>query len=143
WSADPTLPGPRRVRASFQYRAYVPDPIAPKRFDFSGPVAEAVARAERAVSDLNRNPPALAPLEVLARRLLRSEAVASSRIEGLELSQRRLARAEAIGDDSRDETARSVLANVAAMDRAIVISGKRGPLKSRDIDAIHKALMEG
>jgi hypothetical protein len=44
-----------------------------------------------------------------ARRLLGAESVASSRIEGLVLSERRLARAEAEEPDARGETARSVL----------------------------------
>jgi Fic family protein len=109
----------------------------------TGDVALALGRAERAIVDLNRDPPALGSLEVLARRLLRSESVASSRIEGLELSQRRLARAEAIGSESRDETAKSVIANVAAMEKAIGISGKRRPLTVADINAIHAVLMKG
>jgi hypothetical protein len=114
WPAEPNAPGGRRERQSFSYQAFVPDPIARVELALPGQVAAAVSRAERQVDLLNRDPPAIASLEVLARRLLRAEAVASSRIEGLVLSQRRLAKAEAEGAEKRDETARSVLGNVAA-----------------------------
>ena len=101
-----------------------------------------VSAAERQVDLLNRDPPAMASLEVLARRLLRAESVASSRIEGLVLSQRRLAKAEAEGAAARDETARSVLGNVAAMEEAVRLGSKPKPLRASDILALHRVLME-
>jgi len=60
----------------------------------------------------------LIAMETLSRLLLRSESVASSRIEGLECSQRRLAEA-AFAPEHASETARQVLANIAAMRSAI------------------------
>ncbi len=141
WPADPTAPGPRSARAAFRYRAFIPDDIAHAALNLPAAIAERVARAERAILELNHNPPALGPLEVLAQRLLRAESVASSRIEGLELSQRRLARAEALQDASRDETARSVLANVAAMEKAIAIADGSTHLRTKNICAIHAVLM--
>ena len=141
WPANPTAMGGRRNRAAFRYRAYVPDLIAHLDLAMPARVVETINQAEKAVAEFDRSPLRLGPLEVLARRLLRSESVASSRIEGLELSQRRLARAEVTGDESRDETARSVLANIAAMEKAIALAGKRGPFGPRDVCAIHRALM--
>lgn len=50
--------------------------------------------------------------------LLRAESVASSRIEGLEISARRLLRAQAgrdLGDDPSDVTAVEVLGNIDAI----------------------------
>lgn len=143
WSASPGALGPRRARAAFAYQAFIPDPIARLELSLSVETIDAVSRAERATADLNRDPPVVGHLEVLARRLLRSESVASSRIEGLQLSQRRLARAEAVGDDSRDETARSVLANVAAMEKAVALGEESRPLRPKDIDALHGLLMPG
>jgi Fic family protein len=78
---------------------------------------------------------------VLARRLLRAESVASSRIEGLVLSQRRLARAEAEEADARDETARSVLGNVVAMEHAVALGAGAKPLRLKDVLDIHRVLM--
>lgn len=141
WPADPTVPGGRAERRSFRYRAFVPDSIASLQLALPSPVAAAVSSAERAVDALNRDPPRLASLEVLARRLLRSEAVASSRIEGLVLSQRRLARAEAEEADARDETARSVLGNVAAMEEAVALGSVARRLRLTDVLALHRVLM--
>ena len=102
WPANPDAAGRRGERQAFRYRAYVPDEIGPATFSIPADVANAVSMAEREVAALNRDPPALGSLEVLARRLLRAESVASSRIEGLVLSHRRLATAEAEGFDSRE-----------------------------------------
>ncbi len=141
WPADPTVPGGRSERRSIRYQAFVPDPIGALQLSIPSSVAASVSAAERAVDALNRDPPRLASLEVLARRLLRSESVASSRIEGLVLSQRRLARAEADEDSARDETARSVLGNVTAMEEAVALGTSARPLRLKDILAIHRTLM--
>ncbi|OGK93009.1 MAG: cell filamentation protein Fic [Candidatus Rokubacteria bacterium RBG_16_73_20] len=141
WPADPTAPGGRAERRAFSYRAFVPDPIARLELALPSSVAAAVSSAERAVDALNRDPPRMASLEVLARRLLRSESVASSRIEGLVLSQRRLARAEAEEAGARDETARSVLGNVAAMEQAVAFGSSARPLRLSDVLALHRVLM--
>jgi Fic family protein len=141
WPANPAAAGGRAERRAFAYRAFVPDPIADLQLVLPSSVAAAVSNAERGVDALNRDPPRLASLEVLARRLLRAESVASSRIEGLVLSQRRLARAEAEEADARDETAKSVLGNVIAMEHAVALGGSARPLRLRDVLAIHRVLM--
>jgi Fic family protein len=141
WPANPAAPGGRAERRAFSYRAFVPDPIADLQLALPSSVAAAVSNAERGVDALNRDPPRLASLEVLARRLLRAESVASSRIEGLVLSQRRLARAEAEEADARDETAKSVLGNVIAMEHAVALGGSARPLRLKDVLGIHRVLM--
>ncbi|HXN56835.1 MAG TPA: Fic family protein [Myxococcales bacterium] len=141
WPADPSAPGGRAERRAFSYRAFVPDPIAHLQLALPSSVAAEVSAAERAVDALNRDPPRMASLEVLARRLLRAESVASSRIEGLVLSQRRLARAEAEEASSRDETARSVLGNVVAMEHAVALGAAAKPLRSKDVLELHRRLM--
>jgi Fic family protein len=141
WPADPSAARGRAERRAFSYRAFVPDPIADLQLALPSNVAAAVSTAERAVDALNRDPPRLANLEVLARRLLRAESVASSRIEGLVLSQRRLARAEAEAADARDETARSVLGNVIAMEHAVSLGSDAKPLRLEDVLEIHRHLM--
>jgi len=142
WHANPSVPGGRKERQSFRYEAFVPNPIARLQFALPAQIAATVSAAERQVDLLNRDPPAMASLEVLARCLLRAESVASSRIEGLVLSQRRLAKAEAEGSETRDETARSVLGNVTAMEEAVKLGAKERPLKTRDIVALQRILME-
>jgi Fic family protein len=142
WPADPHAPGGRKERQSIRYEAFVPDRVGQLQLSLPAQIAGAVSAAERQVDLLNRDPPAMASLEVLARRLLRAESVASSRIEGLVLSQRRLARAEAEGAETGDETARSVLGNVAAMEEAVKLGARNRPLKTRDILELHRILME-
>jgi Fic family protein len=141
WPANPSAPGGRAERRAFSYRAFVPEAIADLQLALPSNVAAAVSIAERAVDALNRDPPRLASLEVLARRLLRAESIASSRIEGLVLSQRRLARAEAEEADGRDETARSVLGNVVAMEHAVALGAGAKPLRLKDVLEIHRHLM--
>ncbi len=142
WEADFTTPGGRQNRKSFTYQAFVPDAL--EGFDPSLPSTSIslVVEAEQAVQALNLRPPPLASLEVLARRLLRSEAVASSFIEGLKISQRRLARAEAGGDEAHDLTARSVLGNVAAMEAAVELGARTRALTVSDLEHVHRLLME-
>jgi hypothetical protein len=83
----------RRDRRSCDYEVYIPDPLAGRRFVLDGDVAADVADAEAALARLDATAGALADTEALARLLLRAEAVASSRIEGLEVGGRRLLRA--------------------------------------------------
>jgi Fic family protein len=141
WPANPSAPGGKVEGRAFSYRAFVPEPVSELQLSLPSAVAAAVSTAERAVDALNRDPPRLASLEVLGRRLLRAESVASSRIEGLLLSQRRLARAEAEEGEARDETARSVLGNVVAMEHAVALGSGAKPLRLKNVLEIHRLLM--
>ena len=84
--------------------------------------------------DLARHDP---PLGDLLWPLLRSEAIASSRIEGLVVSHHRLALAD-LGD-ADDPLARSVLGNLEALRRALDLSA--APLTVEAIQEIHRALL--
>jgi Fic family protein len=108
----------RNQTRSATYRAYIPDPLADREFTFEAAAVTDVADAERNIAQLDLESRALANTEALARILLRAEAVASSRIEGLTVSAQRLLRADvarAEGDQISDTTAVEVLANVDAM----------------------------
>ena len=94
WKATGQTELPRRDRTSCTYHVYVPDFLAGRSFQLDGEVAADVADAEAAVLRLNMQARALRDTEALARLLLRSESVASSRIEGLEIGARRLLQAE-------------------------------------------------
>ncbi len=113
---------PRRDRANGAYRAYVPDKIDGMPIVLAGDVAADVTDAEVAINRLDAKATALTNTEALARLLLRAESVASSHIEGLQVSAQRLLRADinrAQGLPVNDETAVEVLANVDAMEYAI------------------------
>jgi Fic family protein len=109
---------PRKARQSCNYEAYVPDPLIGRVFSFDGDVAADVTDAEAAIAHMDVEATALLDTEGLARILLRAEAVASSRIEGLEVGARRLLRAEAarsLRARSTDVTATEILGNIDAM----------------------------
>src|ERR1017187_6011362 len=115
WQSDLASGLPRRDRASCEYEAYIPDPLAKRPIRLDGDVAADVADAERAIAGFDGKAMALADTEALARLLLRAESVASSRIEGLEVGGRRLLRAEAadaLGEEPVDITATEVLGNI-------------------------------
>jgi len=121
------------------YRAFVPDPIADLEPSLKAATSALSERAGLATRELNASPGALRSLEGLARQLLRSEALASSAIEELQLSHRKLARAEMEGR-AGGYKAREVLGNVRAMEEAIQIGARSAELTVADICAIHRAL---
>ena len=139
WEADFGAFGGRRARQSFTYDAFVPDQIGELQLQLPNDVAQVAGEADEAIRALNRVPPSLTSLETLARQLLRVESVASSRIEGLELSHRRLARA-AFVDDKADLTAASVLANMRAMEEAVRWSSRARTLTVGGLQRIHRVL---
>jgi Fic family protein len=132
--------GGRRNREPFAYEAFVPDPVADWDINLSAAAVTAVTDATTALGRLNESPARLASLEALATQLLRSESVASSRIEGLELSHRRLARAR-FWDEAHDPKAAEVIGNVDAMERAIAIGANAKSIAVRDIESIHESLL--
>lgn len=146
WAGNPA--GATRVeRTSCRFRAYVPAPLVGADVDLPASVAADLADVEQQVRQLNDAHPGLANLEPLARFLLRAEAVASSKIEGLVLNVRRLARSEAAereGLPVTDETARAVLGNIRALDRTLTLaSDPSKPVTVDDLTLIHKALLSG
>jgi Fic family protein len=109
-------------------------------------VAADVTDAESAINRLNAEASALADTEALARLLLRAEAVASSRIEGLEIGARKLLRAEVaqqLGERSHDVTAQEVLGNIDAMNGAIREIGPGDPITVDILLRFHSRLMTG
>lgn len=133
--------GARRDRKPFRFHAFVPDPIGEWDEPLAGRAAEAVVRATAAVGEV-QSAIAGRDLESLAGPLLRSEALGSSFIEGLRASNKRLAVA-AYEPLAADGTARAVLGNVRAMERAIGIGTDGGTFRLEDLLDIHRTLLEG
>ena len=132
--------GGRRSRKPGHYTAFVPAEIADHDWTLDSATAEALAEAERRCRDLEAHSGSVG-LDTVARQLLRSEAVASSRIEGLLLSHRRLAKAAAAPDS--DVNAYSVLGNVAAIEAAYEIARTDEPFSAEVFKRIHRRLFEG
>lgn len=125
------------------YRAYIPPPIADLDLELPSGIAERERRALAACAAVADGAFGRTA-EALARQLLRTEAVASSRIEGYRVSHRNLARALARGaaDPGARDAAAFVAGNIAAMESAIAL-GAAGPLDAEAIAAIHLHLLTG
>jgi Fic family protein len=139
WEPRPGLGG-RRARQPARYRAYVPGDIADRDWTLESTTAEVLAEAERRCRALEGQSGAVG-LDTVARQLLRSEAVASSRIEGLVLSHRRLAKAAAV--PGADVTAQSVLGNLAAIEAAYAFARTDEPFSVATVRDVHRRLFEG
>ncbi|MEW1960696.1 Fic family protein [Kineococcus sp. NPDC059986] len=146
WTPERDITGvPRRHRQPCRYDAFVPDPLVGRHVLLPADVAADVSDAERAVQRLNASGIPYRGYEAIARLLLRAEAVASSRIEGLEIGGRRLARADAAREAGvvEDAGAAEVLGNIDAMRAAVDDVARRPRLDVEAICDIHRALLAG
>lgn len=142
WPADRGAYGGRKARRPGAYEVFIPDDISGRDFPLDGDAVAAVSEATRALQHLEASPPRIATLGALAQNLLRSESVASSRIEGVHLSHKRLARAAyQAARGQRDPRAAEVLGNVEAMKHAIEIGTAGKPLTTSDIEDTHRTLL--
>jgi Fic family protein len=121
---------------------HLPDRLGGLEVRLDGALAALVSEAEQALTALNsEGGPALGPL---ARLLLRTESIASSKVEGLQLGVRELARAEAKSESGTTPgaTALEVLANIDAMVLAVESAAERARFGEDGILAIHRRLLE-
>jgi hypothetical protein len=96
WEFNPTLDAPARYRRACRYEAFLPMALADLRITLDAATAGVVSEAEQAIRDLNAIP--ANDLRAMSRLLLRSESIASSKIERMQLDARALATAEARAD---------------------------------------------
>ena len=146
WLPNPSSGLPRSARRGCEYEAYVPDRLGGRSISLSGDTAADIAEAERAIERLNREAGGLADSEAIARLLLRAEAVASSKIEGLEVGGRRLLKAQlarGLGEDPADVTAVEVLNNIEAMRWAVERVGVASEVTVDHLLEIHRRLLGG
>ncbi|MDH5761072.1 MAG: Fic family protein [Gemmatimonadota bacterium] len=119
----------------------MPDPLIGTEFSMSSGVAATVSEAETAIQSLNQHAePALAPL---ARLLLRTESIASSKIEGLQVGIRQLARSETKLETGgkASVTVQEVLGNIDAMQLAVDDASHADRITVKHLVEIHDRLM--
>jgi len=146
WVSDAGSGLPRKDRLSRDYEAYVPDKLVGREVVLKGPVAADISEAEAALARFSTGVGALADGEALARLLLRTESVASSRIEGLEIGARRLLPAAAerkLGEPPRDVSAAEVLGNIDAMAYAVGSVAAGDPIGVDLLLETHRRLLLG
>jgi Fic family protein len=142
WRYDPTIDAPAAYKRACKYAAYIPDELSALDIRLDASLSGLVSDAEHAVRQLNDE--GGTALEPLARLLLRTESIASSKVEGMNLGVRELARAEAKDDSGIDPgpTAREVLANIDAMVLAVDEAAEVRKFRKTEISAIHRRLLE-
>lgn len=143
WEAHPELTqAPPRYRRACEFEIFLPEPLNTDDYALPGELASVVSEAELAIAHLNHS--ATAQLAPLARLLLRTESIASSKVEGFQVDAKQLARAEVRGDIGRRASveALEILANVDAMQFAIEETSNAKHLTPYEIVAIHRVLME-
>ncbi len=139
WVGDMTTMGGRKDKRSFTYRAFLPDRVADIDPQVTFEAAKLAQLAESAIRDLNTHAGG-AGLEAIGPLFLRSEAIASSRIEGYRATSINVARA-LLDPDAAHGAARTISRNIAAMQEAISI-GERTDLGVEELLAIHRTLMQ-
>ncbi|HLA81621.1 MAG TPA: Fic family protein, partial [Thermoleophilia bacterium] len=142
WPANLDLNAPVQHRRACEYETFIPFPVTGLNPEIPGDIALSISDAERSISDLNRE--ARLELMPLARLLLRTESIASSKIEGMQVDARALARAEANLDDGRGvgANAAEILGNIDAMQLAIERSSSMDAIQVQDLLDIHEALLK-
>lgn len=121
WEFDPTVNAPAKYRRACRYTPFVPIELAELPLSLSATTAGVISEAEQAIRELNnRDAPGLA---AMARLLLRSESIASSKIEGMQLG------------------VNEILASIDAMTLAVDEASRLSTFDEHEIDAIHQRLM--
>lgn len=132
----------RRARQGGPYRSFVPERLVGLPVELDRETSREIARVERRIRTVAAVG-AASGLEGISRLLLRSEAIASSRIEGLAPAPAQVAIAELAGLESVQgfsEVAELVANNVAILRSADGVIAEKSVLETADIIDLHAAL---
>jgi Fic family protein len=150
WQSQPGVMAGVEDQPARTFSAYMPDSLRGRSIMLSAELAAEVATVDGLVRAFNDAAPTSPHLESLARFLLRSEAVASSRIEGVVASARAIAHLELMlatkSSDDRahrgiSDSAREVVNNVLALRRAVTALTETANVTVEDINGLQAALM--
>lgn len=141
WESDVTG-APRRERRSGEFRWYAPDPIVGSARVIPGDLARRIAQVERRIRSLDG--PGADVLSSVARFLLRSEAIASSHIEGVVPSAKQVALAE-LGTTEQVQglsaQAKLVANNLTVVQDAAGRLAEADSISPADLELLHAALL--
>ncbi len=142
WESNVDSGVPRRERRSGEYTRYVPDVLEAHPITLDGALAREIATVERSIRALSG--PGAETLAAISRFLLRSEAIASSRIEGLAPSPQQVALAELGSHESGrsvSEQAQLVANNMTIVRRATTELVEADELTVDHVVGLHAALL--
>lgn len=143
WQPGDEVDLPRADRKHGRYFTYLPDLLHDRPLWVPAELGAKAARAEREVRALSTGPGAVG-LEGLARFLLRSEAIASSLIEGIAPSPQQVALAELSQDESVrgfSDQARLVANNITILRTAARELVATDVVTVADVEALHRVLL--
>jgi Fic family protein len=142
WHHDPTIDAPAAYRRACRYEAFVPEELGTLDVRLDSRLAGLVSEAEQSIRQLNAE--SGAALGPLAHLLLRTESIASSKVEGMQIGVRELARAEARAESGvkPGPTAAEVLSNIDAMTLALDEATDASSFGVEQVLAIHRRLLE-
>lgn len=129
---------PKAARRPATIVAYEPGRIADVRLRLSDDVIAAVTDAEQAVRDAQAHS-ANVGVATVASQLLRSEAIASSRMEGVDVPSHR-SLAKAIAGDQHKPTVAATVANVRAIRAVYERAARADPWDVTALQEIHAEL---
>jgi len=144
WESDIASGIPRSEQRSGTYQRYVPDTIDGTALAVHAALSRQVATVERGIRSLNGG--GTEGLAGIARFLLRSEAIASSRIEGIAPSAQQVALAELGQSESIrgiSEQAMLVANNMTIVRQATTELAEASTLTVDHIVELHKSLLPG
>jgi Fic family protein len=142
WASSVDSGVPRSAQRSGSYQRYVPDSIDGLGLPIDGELSRRVTAVERSIRALSG--PGAENLAGIARFLLRSEAIASSRIEGIAPSAQQVALAE-LGQSETvrgvSEQARLVANNMTVVRRSTTELVETETLTVEHIVGLHQSLL--
>lgn len=142
WESNVGSGVPRAAQRSGPYSRYLPDSIDGVALAVDGDLSRRVSVVERNIRALNG--PGAENLAGIARFLLRSEAIASSRIEGISPSAQQVALAELGQSESVrgvSEQARLVANNMTVVQRSTTELVKAESLTVEQVLGLHRSLL--
>src|SRR5215470_986321 len=137
--------GTRSGRRGGIFQAYLPDLLTSRPVVLDAAASARAADVEATVQGLVVGS-RMRVLEGLARFMLRSEAIASSRIEGMQASAQQIALAELAQTDVPQakgftQNAQFVANNIAALRKAATVLAEAATITIDDVDTLHQSLL--
>lgn len=133
--------------ASGVFQAYIPDSLHAKEITLRQDVAAKVAEATAKAAEIDRGAVTLTDTEPLARLLMRTEALSSSKIEGMTVPAKKILEVEALDElgvsHRLDSAEAAVLANISAMRMSIERLGQGEAISIDALRSLNKDLLNG
>lgn len=143
WRHNSAIDAPAKHKKACKYEAFIPDSLGElSLLQLGVETMAAVSDAEKAILELNAvAQPGLRPL---AKLLLRTESIASSKVEGMQVGARDLARAEAFRQTGRKSgsVVLEILGNIDAMALAVENAAEAESFSVSEIEDVHRELMK-